>query len=160
MIDRLELLAVKSIALKDPEYFQRRVCRYYSEKFHTPLMEVYGLPWAFVFNNYIEHLIETNNDKEDIYNLAIDICYPEKREEMEQETEEWIKQIEAQEQAKREARKKKMEEEKAARKKAQENPGTDEVEPGEENPHIDNEEIHMGESMFSHLDEDMENGDE
>ena len=48
MIDQLELLALKSIALKDPEYFNRKVCRYYSEKFHTPLAEVYKLPWAFV----------------------------------------------------------------------------------------------------------------
>lgn len=160
MIDRLELLAVKSIALKDPEYFQRRVCRYYSEKFHTPLMEVYGLPWAFVFNNYIEHLIETNNDKEDIYNLAIDICYPEKRVDEEEEIQDWIKRIEEEEEAKRQAKKQKKEEEKAARKKAQENPGTDEEEPGEKNPHIDDEEIHMGESIFSHLEEDMENGDE
>jgi hypothetical protein len=39
--------------------------------------------------------------------------------------------------------------EKAARKKAQENPGTDEEEPGEENPHIDDEEIHMGEGLCS-----------
>ena len=159
MIDKLELLAVKSIALKDPEYFQRRVCRYYSEKFHTPLMEVYGLPWVFVFNNYIEHLIETNNGKEDIYNLAIDICYPEKREKMEEETEEWIKQIETQEQAKREAKQKKMEKEKIAKQKAQENPHIEQEGFDEENPHIDNQEIHMGEDTFSHLDEDMESDD-
>lgn len=160
MIDKLELLAVKSVALKDPEYFQRRVCRYYSEKFHTPLMEVYKLPWVFVFTNYIEHLIETNNSKEDIYNLALDICYPEKREEIEQETDEWIKQIEAQEQAKREARKKKMEEEKAARKKAQENPHIEENDSSDKNPHIDDKEIHMGEGVFAHLEEDMESDNE
>ena len=78
MINELEILAIKSVALKDPEYFYRRVCRYYSEKFHTPLTEVYKLAWPFVFNNYLEHVIETNNTKEDVYNLAIDICYPEK----------------------------------------------------------------------------------
>jgi hypothetical protein len=151
MIDKLELLAIKSVALKDPEYFQRRICRYYSEKFHTPLMEVYSLPWSFVFTNYIEHLIETNNDKESVYNLAIDICYPEKREEEEQEIEDWIKDIEAKEEAKREARKKKMEENKAAKENKEE--------PGEKNPHIDDEEIHMGENLFSHLEEDMGEND-
>lgn len=152
MIDKLELLAIKSIALKDPEYFHRRVCRYYSEKFHTPLMEVYELPWAFVFTNYLEHLVEANNDKEDIYNLAIDICYPEKRVDEEEEIQDWIKRIEEEEEAKREARKNKMEEEKAAKENKEE--------PGEKNPRIDDEEIHMGENLFSHLEEDMGGNDE
>lgn len=146
MIDKLELLAIKSVALKDPEYFYRRVCRYYSEKFHTPLMEVHKLPWVFVFNNYIEHLIETNNDKEDIYNLAIDICYPEKRKNEEEEIDEWIKQIEAEEEAKRQAKKQK-----------QENPHKEKEIIENKNPHIDRQEIHMEESLFSHLEEDMEN---
>ena len=148
MIDRLELLAVKSVALKDPEYFQRRICRYYSEKFHTPLMEVYKLPWAFVFNNYIEHLIENNNNKEDIYNLAIDICYPEKREQEEQEIEDWIKDIEAKEEIKRKERQQKKEQQKIDTKEVH------------KNPHIENEEIHMGEDMFSHLNDDMEDNNE
>jgi hypothetical protein len=152
MIDKLELLAIKSIALKDPEYFHRRVCRYYSEKFHTPLMEVYELPWAFVFTNYLEHLVEANNDKEDIYNLAIDICYPEKRVDEEEEIQDWIKRIEEEEEAKREARKNKMEEEKAAKENKEE--------AGEKNPRIDDEEIHMGENLFSHLEEDMGGNDE
>ena len=141
MIDKLELLAIKSIALKDPEYFHRRVCRYYSEKFHTPLMEVYELPWAFVFTNYLEHLVEANNDREDIYNLAIDICYPEKRVDEEEEIQDWIKRIEKEEEAKRQA--KKEEEEKK-------NPHTEENQ---------EEEIHMDENLFSHLEDDMENDD-
>jgi hypothetical protein len=122
-------------------------------------MEVHKLPWVFVFTNYIEHIVETNNDQEDIYNLAIDVCYPEKREEIENEMDDWIKQIEAQEEAKRQARKKKMEEEKA-RRKAEQNPQNDEKTHQDENPHIDDQEINMGEGMFSHLEEDMENGDE
>lgn len=143
MIDKLELLAVKSVALKDSEYFYRKVCRYYSEKFHTPLMEVYEIPWAFVFTNYLEHLIETNHNKESLYELVIDICYPEKRLDEEQEVEDWIKQIEAEEQAKR---------------RAKQNPPNQEKKVETENPHIENGEIHMGEGVFSHLEEDMEQG--
>jgi hypothetical protein len=110
MINELEKLALKSVALKDAEYFTRKVYRYYSEKFHTPLQEVYNLPWAFVFTNYIEHILETNNTKEDIYNLSIELFYPEKKkvknfmgefEDEEAEVQAWIKKIEAEEQTKR-----------------------------------------------------------
>lgn len=110
MINELEILALKSVALKDPEYFTRKVCRYYSEKFHTPLTDVYNLPWVFVFTNYIEHIIETNNTKEDIYNIAIEVFYPEKKrvknfmgefENEEEEVQAWIKKIEKEEQEKR-----------------------------------------------------------
>jgi len=110
MINELEILALKSVALKDSEYFTRKVCRYYSEKFHTPLTDVYNLPWAFVFTNYIEHIIETNNTKEDIYNIAIDVFYPEKKrvknfmgefENEEAEVQAWIKKIEKEAQEER-----------------------------------------------------------
>jgi len=94
MIKELETLAIKAVALKDPEYFTRRVIRYYSEKFHTPLMEVYDLPWAFVLTNYLEHIIETSNSKEDIYNLSVDICYPELRQIEEDVIENRIRELE------------------------------------------------------------------
>lgn len=146
MIDQLEILALKSVALKDPEYFQRRVCRYYSEKFHTPLLEVYDLSWPFVFTNYLEHIIETNNGEKEIYELAIDICYPEMKENEEQEIQEWIKKIEAREEAKRQAKKKQEEEQK---KQAE-----------EQNPHTDVPDIVMESSSFAHLEDEMEDENE
>lgn len=134
MIDQLETLTIKAIALKDSEYFYRKVCRYYSEKFHTPLLQVYDLPWVFVLNNYLEHVIETNNNKEDIYNLAIEICYPEKKVEEEQELEDWIKKVEKEEQEKLKAK---------------------------QSPHMEEEpqEISIDSTSFSHLDEEMEQED-
>lgn len=139
MIDQLELLALKSIALKDPEYFNRKVCRYYSQNFHTPLEDVYKLPWAFVFNNYIEHIIENNNTKENIYDLCIDLFYPEKKkvenflgefESEEEELQAWIKKIEAEEEQKRKS-------------KTLEEP---QLEP----------EIKLESSTFAHLEEEMD----
>ena len=139
MIDKLELLAIRSVALRDPEYFYRRVCRYYSNNFHTPLEEVHKLPWSFVFSNYLEHIIETNNDQESIYNLAIDICYPEKRVTDDEDLDRRIKEIEAEEEARRMRERKKAEE--LAKK--------------EEEPDIE-----MDSSKFAHLDEEMEEGDD
>jgi Ran GTPase-activating protein (RanGAP) involved in mRNA processing and transport len=137
MIKELETLALRSIALKDSEYFQRKVMRYYSEHFHTPLLEVYNLPWPFVFTNYIEHILEKNYSTKDFYELVVDICYPEKRVSEEKETQEWIKRIEEEEEARRQR---------------------------ERNPHIEaspdiegeEEEIIMESSSFSHLDSEME----
>jgi hypothetical protein len=147
MIDQLEILALKAVALRDPEYFQRKVCRYYSEKFHTPLIEVYELPWPFVFTNYLEHIIEVNNGKKEIYDLAIDICYPEIKENEEEALQKRIKEIEAEEELKRQAHKKKVEERKAQQ-------------TAEQNPHIEEPDIVMESTSFEHLEEEMESENE
>jgi hypothetical protein len=139
VIDKLEVIAVKSIAMRDGEYFYRKVCRYYSEKFHTPLTQVYDLPWPFVFQNYIEHIVENNRDRKGIYELAIDVCYPEKREEEKQAEEDWYKQLEKDEQEKT-----RLEKEKAL--KAKEAAQKKDKEP----------DIEMTQSDFSHLEEEME----
>ena len=104
-------------------------------------MDVMGLPWPFVFTNYLEHIIESNNTQEEIYSLAIDICYPEKSVDEEQEVSAWHKRIEREEQAKRDAK---------------ENPPIEEEKPQAENPHIEEPEINMGEGSFSHLEDEME----
>lgn len=149
MIKELETLAIHGVALKDSEYFTRKVYRYYSEKFHTPLMDVYELPWGFVLTNYLEHIVETNNTTEEIYELAVDICYPELREIEEDAIMDRIRELENQniqagygKDPKKERAKKvaKIEKEKAET----------------QNPHNEEKEIDMGEGMFSHLDEEME----
>jgi hypothetical protein len=147
MIDQLEILALKAVALRDPEYFQRKVCRYYSEKFHTPLIEVYKLPWPFVFTNYLEHIIEVNNGKKEIYDLAIDICYPEIKENEEEALQRRIKEIETEEELKRQAHKKKVEERKAQQTIRQ-------------NPRTEEPDIVMESTSFEHLEKEMGNENE
>jgi hypothetical protein len=147
MIDQLEILALKAVALRDPEYFQRKVCRYYSEKFHTPLIEVYELPWPFVFTNYLEHIIEVNNGKKEIYDLAIDICYPEIKENEEEALQRRIKEIETEEELKRQAHKKKVEERKAQQTIRQ-------------NPRTEEPDIVMESTSFEHLEKEMGNENE
>jgi hypothetical protein len=149
MINELEILALKSVALKDSEYFTRKVCRYYSEKFHTPLAEVFNLPWAFVFTNYIEHILETNNTREEIYNIAVDVFYPEKKrvktflgefENEEAEIEAWIKKIEKQAQEERDKKNTKQELKQEA--------ASQSVEPEPE--------ISLEANQFEHLDREMQ----
>lgn len=143
MIEQFEVLALSSIALKNPEYFQRKVCRYYSEHFHTPLLEVYNIPWPFVFSNYLEHVVESNHGQEGIFNLAVDICHPDYRENEEQEIQDVIKRIERQE------------EERRAKELAKLNPPIEEEEVIDENPDIE-----MKSTSFEHLEDEMEEGDE
>jgi tRNA threonylcarbamoyladenosine modification (KEOPS) complex Pcc1 subunit len=152
MINELEILALKSIALKDAEYFTRKVCRYYSEKFHTPLAQVYELPWAFVFTNYIEHIIENNNSREQIYELAVDIFYPEKKrvksfmgefQSEEEEIQAWIKKIEKEAEEERQ-KKSQLSLKKEDKEIKQEVPAEEEK-----------SEINMESTYFEHLEEEM-----
>ena len=149
MIKELETLAIHGVSLKDSEYFTRKVCRYYSQKFHTPLMEVYDLPWGFVLTNYLEHIVESNNTEEDVYNLAVDICYPELREIEEDTISDRIRELEIQNIQAGHGKNPKKEKEKEVAKIEKEK---EEV----ENPHNKEPDINMGESMFSHLDEEMD----
>lgn len=141
MIDKIEAISIKSTALKDGEYFYRKVCRYYSEKFHTPLLQVYDIPWPFVFQNYIEHVVETNRSRKEIYELAIDVCYPEKRQQEKEADDKWLKEIEKEEQEKTRLEKEAL----AAKQKSTNKP---------EEP-----EIEMGAFHFSHLENEMEEDD-
>lgn len=57
-VQELKLLALKSVLLEDDDYLVRKVCREYSEIFHTPLHEVYELSWEFILTNYYEHAFD------------------------------------------------------------------------------------------------------
>lgn len=50
----VQLLAIEAIVAPDWEAFYRRVCRWYSQTFSTPLTEVYDLPTTWVLQNYYE----------------------------------------------------------------------------------------------------------
>jgi hypothetical protein len=143
MIEKLELLALKSVAIKDYEYFCRKVYRYYSEKFHTPLAEVHNLSWAFVFTHYMEHVIENNNSQEEINELVLSYFYPEMKkvknfmgefDNEEEELQAYINKIEKEEEHKKQTKK--------------------------QNPHINEPDIVMESSSFEHLENEMEDENE
>lgn len=50
-----QLKAANAILNDTPDYFYRKVCRWYSKNFHTPLMQVFGLPYHHVLQHYYEH---------------------------------------------------------------------------------------------------------
>lgn len=60
----LALHREKSELHPDEEYFIRRVCRWYSKTFSTPLHEVQGLPWNDVLLAFFEELYEQRQVEE------------------------------------------------------------------------------------------------
>jgi len=53
-----------SVGTDTEDYLYRKACRYYSEKFSTPLMEVLKLSQVHVFLNYYESILDTKTDEE------------------------------------------------------------------------------------------------
>lgn len=58
-LKNLQLQALRAVVKPDDEALFRFVCRWYSEKFCTPLMEVYDLPIDFVLQHYFEDQYES-----------------------------------------------------------------------------------------------------
>lgn len=63
--EAIQIAALAAVAVDDfdEDYFYRRVFRWYSEKFHTPLHEVYELPFEFVLQHYFEVQYEAMDDQ-------------------------------------------------------------------------------------------------
>ena len=74
---RLEQLkALRSAFFKDNVFFYRKVCRWYSTTFHTPLMEVYKLSFNHIIQNYYESQME-ELDNNQLFDLATKEMLPE-----------------------------------------------------------------------------------
>jgi primosomal protein N' len=58
LLEAIEISALKSVLQPDDDYFLRRIFRWYSEKFHTPLGEVADLPVEDVLQTYFECAFE------------------------------------------------------------------------------------------------------
>lgn len=59
ILDGIIRQAVANTIESNPEYITRHIYRQYSKIFNTPLHQVYDLPFIFVFQNFIEHKIES-----------------------------------------------------------------------------------------------------
>ena len=58
----IQVLALDSIENLTWDSFYRKVCRWYSKTFSTPLKEVEALPETYVLQHYYENMIETVKD--------------------------------------------------------------------------------------------------
>ena len=88
-ISDYELLALEAVYRNTPEYFYRKVCRYYSKNFNTPLHEVEELAFSKVLQHYFEDVLESYNP-EMFYDVVVQIAYPELLENEEEQLQEQI----------------------------------------------------------------------
>lgn len=63
-ISDVRLLALHNVLKGNPEYYHRRICRWYSEKFATPLEHVYDIPNDDIYLHYFECYFEGLNEAE------------------------------------------------------------------------------------------------
>jgi hypothetical protein len=59
-----QLKAAQAVLKDTPDYFYRKVCRWYSEKFHTELTKVYELPYSFLLQHYYESQLDSRSYNE------------------------------------------------------------------------------------------------
>ena len=83
--------ALHDILNNDAEYFFRRIARWYSSTFHTPLHEVEQLPWFEILQHYYEFHYEKMNQTE-LYELLQEII-PSIADAKEKEMDDFMKEI-------------------------------------------------------------------
>lgn len=102
----MQVLSMKAVLQPDGEYLLRRIYRYYSTHFHTPLADVEKLPLETVLINYYEHVYE-NMEEGNRENIRARLAMTDEeieaaklnKEDAEEDDDEYVKQIEAEEQA-------------------------------------------------------------
>jgi hypothetical protein len=83
--------AIYGILNKTDLHFYRKVCRWYSSTFHTPLTLVYSIPYDELLLNYYEYHYDKLPYNE-VFRLATELL-PELASEKEMEDQEFIKQL-------------------------------------------------------------------
>jgi len=70
--DSIRKLAMLAVIEPDASAFLRRISRWFSQTFHTPLNEVEDLPTGYILQHYYEHTFEQMESK-DRHNLIIEL---------------------------------------------------------------------------------------
>lgn len=88
-----QIQAAESVLDGNESYFYRKICRWYSAKFHTPLITVETLPIDHILTNYYESTMEVI-PYNDLFDLVIEDFLPEIQKENEESLEEFMKEME------------------------------------------------------------------
>jgi primosomal protein N' len=90
----IQIKAIEAVLDPDDTYSYRRICRWYSKTFHTPLQDVYKLDFEHVLSNYYESTFE-EIPYNDLYDIAIEDFIPELAEQNNEDAEQYAKDLEA-----------------------------------------------------------------
>jgi hypothetical protein len=77
-----EIQKAALLSVLDPDYqaYMRKLCRWYSVKFHTPLHEVENLPKDYIYQHYFEAYYEDMEPEEQHNQIIFLLETPEERE--------------------------------------------------------------------------------
>ena len=97
---QIQILAMNAVENPDFSAFYRRICRWYSEKFATPLIQVEELLEYHVLQAYFEYQYDElynsgDKDQQQAYEDLKEkvLLSPEEREELESQDQDWIEQM-------------------------------------------------------------------
>lgn len=103
----LQLKALDCIFNPDDVYFHRKICRWYSKEFSTPLDQVMRSDFGEILTHYYENQFE-NLQRNDLIDIMIDDHLPELTTEKDDEVDEWVENLEAEQLATLEKKEKKQ----------------------------------------------------
>ena len=89
----IQLEAIDGYLNNSIDFFERKVRRWFSRAFSTPLLETYKISWELILLHYYENSLE-NKSYNEVYELACQEYLPEITKQKEAEDEEFIKQLE------------------------------------------------------------------
>lgn len=72
----LQVEAVFNALTNNAAFFERKVRRWFSKNYNTPLQDTYNLNWSDILIHYYESALE-DKDKNQIFDLAMDNYLPE-----------------------------------------------------------------------------------
>lgn len=72
----LQVEAIYNALTSNPAFFERKVRRWFSKNFNTPLPDTFKLPWDEILIHYYESTLEDRNHNE-LFDLAMDNYLPE-----------------------------------------------------------------------------------
>lgn len=106
-----KLRAVEGALTESTEFFYRKITRWYSNQFHTPLQQVRKMPFMHILQEYYETQIE-GYEYNDLYDMTVQQLIPELMRAREEQDEEFAQNL-VEEQQRTLKRKEKKEAEKA-----------------------------------------------
>lgn len=103
---KIQAEAMASTVEPTPDSVYRKICRFYSKEFHTPLHLVHELPFRTVLLNLLEDRYQSQDQDDEKFIVQVQkIIDPSFEEEMEEDLQDWIEQIEEEERQKRQSSK-------------------------------------------------------
>lgn len=89
----LQLKAIDSIFNPDDTYLQRKICRWYSKEFSTPLDKVFQIPFDTILTHYYENQFE-QIPHNDLVDILVQDHISDLSDENNEELDAWLKSLE------------------------------------------------------------------